>query len=69
MPNHHVHMDKNLEAKAKESKKLNHESITTLVPQKLYDEVLEGIVRNVKMGPFQATSGIELACKLYRSIP
>ena len=61
-------MDKNLEARAKESKKLNHEGITTMVSQSLYDEVLEGIVRNVKMGPFKATSGIELACK-YRSNP
>lgn len=32
----------------------------SLVPQQLYDEVLAGVARNVKMGPFKATSGVEL---------
>jgi hypothetical protein len=33
-----------------------------IATQELYDNVLGAIARNVKMGPFKATSGIELPC-------
>ncbi|EFC42080.1 predicted protein [Naegleria gruberi] len=48
--------------KAKQSTKLSLESLSSGVEAcgELYDEVLNGVVRNVKMGPFKATSGIEL---------
>jgi len=39
----------------------------SIVSQQLYDEVLEGIANNVKMGPFKATSGVELAYYLNAS--
>jgi hypothetical protein len=32
--------------------------------ERLAKEVLEGIARNVKMGPFKATSGVTLPCKV-----
>lgn len=57
--NHH------LQEQARKSKKLPLNQVTTdvEVSQSLYDEVLDGVVRNVKMGPFKATSGIDLPCK------
>ncbi|KAG2387220.1 hypothetical protein C9374_001552 [Naegleria lovaniensis] len=54
--------DQQLLEQARKSKKLTLSQVTTNVEvtQSLYDEVLEGVVRNVKMGPFKATSGIDL---------
>ena len=56
--------------KAKQSTKLSLESLSSGVEAcgELYDEVLNGVVRNVKMGPFKATSGIELPCRFFKII-
>lgn len=52
-------------ARAKKSCKIPLD--TSVVPKELYDEVLKCIVSNVKMGPFKATSGVELAYYLNAS--
>jgi hypothetical protein len=38
------------------------ENIDGITGGKEYDEVLDRIAKNVKMGPFQTTSGISLPC-------
>lgn len=35
----------------------------SICDKKLYTDVLEGIARNCKKGPFKATSGIVIPCK------
>ncbi|KAL9651728.1 hypothetical protein ABK040_009342 [Willaertia magna] len=46
--------------RAKDSVRIPYENASKLVSKQLYSDVLNGIVNNVKMGPFKATSGIEL---------